>query len=67
MPITKHYVRMFCDKYFLSYYGFLFLTGSFMHRVLKHGIGIECDARGTAAYVPFHLDGFNSILCYLSP
>ena len=58
MPITMHYVRTLCDKYFVSYYGFLFLTGRYMHRVLKHGIGVEWDARRTAAYVPFHFDGF---------
>ena len=50
MLIAMHYVRALCDKYFLSYNGFSwFLTGRFRHRVLKHGIGVEWDARGTAA------------------
>ena len=30
MPITMHYVRTLCNKYFLTYDGFsLFLTGRF--------------------------------------
>ena len=50
MPITMHYVRTLCDKYFLSYDGFsVFLTGRFRHRVLKHGVGVEWDLRRTAA------------------
>ena len=52
----------------LSYDGFSwFLTAKFRHRVLKHCVGVELDPRRTAAYVPFHFDGFNPILCYLSP
>ena len=50
MPITVHYVRTLCDKYFLSYDGFSeFLTGRFRHRVLKHGVGVEWDVRRTTA------------------
>ena len=49
IPIAMHYVRTLCDKYFLSYDGFSwFLTGRFRHRVLKHGVGVEWDARRTA-------------------
>ena len=34
---------------FLSYDGFSwFLTGRFRHRILKHGVGVEWDARRTA-------------------
>ena len=50
MPITMHYDRTLCDKYFLSYDGFLwFLTGRCMHRVLKHCVVVEWDTRRTAA------------------
>ena len=46
MLIAMHYVRTLCEKYFLSYDGLsLFLTGRFRHRVLKHGVGVEWDAR----------------------
>ena len=38
-----------------------------MHRVLKHGVVAGWDPRRTAAWVPFHFDGFNPILYYLSP
>ena len=59
MPVTVHYVRNLCDKYFLSYDNFSeFLTGRFRHRVLKHGVVVEWDPRRTAALVPFHFDGF---------
>ena len=59
MLIAIHYVKTLCDKYFLTYYGiYVFLTGRFKHRVLKHGVGVEWDTRRTAAYVPFHFDGF---------
>ena len=50
MPITMHYVRTLCDKYFLRYYGFpWYLIGRFRHRVLKHGVGVEWDPRRTTA------------------
>ena len=50
MPITMHYVRTLCDKDFLSYEGFSeFLTRRFRHRILKHGVWVEWDARRTAA------------------
>ena len=50
MPPAMHYVRTLYDKYFLSYDGFSwFLTGRFRHRVLKHGIRVEWDARRTVA------------------
>ena len=50
MLIAMHYVRTLFDKYCLSDDGFsLFLTGRFRHRILKHGIGVECDPRSTAA------------------
>ena len=50
MPITMHYIRTLCDKYFFSYEGFSeFLTRRFRHRVLKHGVWVEWDARRTAA------------------
>ena len=50
MPIAMHYVRTLCDKYFLSNDGFSwFLTGRFRHRVLKHGVRVEWDARRTVA------------------
>ena len=50
MPIAMLYVRTLHDKYFLSYEGFSeFLTGRLRHRVLKHGVWVECDARRTAA------------------
>ena len=26
-----------------------FLRGKFRHRVMKHGVGVECDPRSTAA------------------
>ena len=50
MLITMHYVRTLCDKYLLSYDGFFsnFLRGNFRQRVLKHGVGVECDLRSTA-------------------
>ena len=34
------------------------MTGRFRHRVLKHGVGVEWDARRTAAEVPCHFNGF---------
>ena len=50
MLITMHYVRTLCDKYLLSYDALFsnFLRGKFRHRVLKHGVGVECDPRITA-------------------
>ena len=58
MPITMHYVRTLCDKYFLRYYGFpWYLIGRFRHRVLKHGVRVEWDPRRTTAQVLFHFDG----------
>ena len=50
MPITMHYVRTLCSKYFISNDGFSeFLTGRFRYRVLKHSVRVEWDARRTAA------------------
>ena len=49
MPIAIHYVRPLCDKYFLSYGGFLFLTGIFMNSILKQCVVVEWDPRRTAA------------------
>ena len=60
MQITMHYVTTLCDKYLLSYEGFSwFVTGRFRHSILKHGVGVEWDARWTAAYVPYHFNGSN--------
>ena len=50
MPIAMHYVINLCDNCFLSNDGFSwFLTGRFRHRVLKHGVRVEWDARRTVA------------------
>ena len=50
MPITIHYIRTLCEKYFFSYEGFSeFLTRRFRHNVLKHGVLVEWDARRTTA------------------
>ena len=59
MPITMHYVRSLCDKYFLSYYGFsAFCMGRSRYRVMKYGVGVKWDTRRTAGYVPSHFHGF---------
>ena len=69
MPITMHYVRILCDKYFLIFMGVfsLFVTGRFRHRVLKYGVGIQLDPRITAAWVPFYINPFFPIVYYFSP
>ena len=68
MLIAMYYVRTLCDKYMLSYDGFSwFLTGRFRHRFLKHGAGVEWDARGLLYRSHSILMVFNPILCYLSP
>ena len=59
MPITVHYVRTLCEKYFVElWWFFLIFDRKFMYRVLKHCVGVELDQRRIAAYVPFHFDGF---------
>ena len=66
MPIAMHFVTTLCDKYFLSYYGFsAFVMGRSRYRVLKHCVGVKCDPRRTAAYVPSHFHGFEPhlLLC----
>ena len=66
MPIAMHYVTTLCDKYFLNYYGFsAFVMGRSRYRVLKHCVGVKCDLRRTAAYVPSHFHGFEPhlLLC----
>ena len=68
MPMTMHYVRTLCDKYFLSYYGFsAFSMGRSRYRVLKHDVGVKWDPRRTAAYVPSHFMVLKPIFCYVSP
>ena len=67
MPITMHYVRTLCDKYFLSYYGFsAFFMGRSRYRVLKHGVGVKWDPRRTAAYVHPIFMVLNLIFYYVS-
>ena len=59
MPIKMHYVRTWCDKYFLSYYGLsTFCMGRSRYRVMKYGVGVKWDPRRTAGYVPSHFHGF---------
>ena len=61
MPITVHYVRTLCEKYFVElWWFFVIFDRKFMYRVLKHCVGVELDQRRTAAYVPFHFDGIST-------
>ena len=66
MPIAMHYVRTWCDKYFLSHYGFsAFFMGRSRYSILQHGVGVKWEPRRTAAYVPSHFHGFEPhfLLC----
>ena len=68
MPITMHYFRTLCDKYFLSYYGSsTFFMGRSRYRVLKQGVGVKWDPRRTAAYVHSIFMVLNLIFYYVSP
>ena len=57
MTSTFWVIMVFCN----------FFTEKSKYRVLKHGVGVKWDPRRTAAYVPSHFNGFNPILCYVSP
>ena len=68
MPITMHYVRSLCDKYFLSYYSFsAFCMGRSRYWVMKHGKRVKWDTRRTAAYIASHFQGLNLIFYNGSP
>ena len=49
MLITMYCVRTLFIRYFLRWFLLIFDRKRFRHRVLKHGVGVEWDARGTAA------------------
>ena len=53
MPITMHYVRTLCEKYFVElWWFFLIFDRKFMYRVLKHCVGVELDQRRTGCIGP---------------
>ena len=59
MPITMHYVRTWCDKYFLSYDCFSrLLTGRSRHRVLNKWCIGRMGPKEDCCIGPIPFDGF---------
>ena len=46
---------------------FCIFMGRSRYQVLQHCVGVKCDPRMTAAYVPSHFMVLNPIFCYVSP